>query len=87
LLRELLLSESQLEEALAEGGADTRDARDYDAEYYVRALRDNFASRLERALTPEDFAQVFADPAQLSLFAQEFSQRRPLLVRFAHALR
>jgi DNA polymerase elongation subunit (family B) len=86
MLREILLSESQLEEALAEGSADTRDARDYDVEYYVRALRDNFASRLERALTPEDFAQVFADPAQLSLFAQEFSERRPLLVRFSRAL-
>ena len=45
------------------------DPRDYDVEHYVRVLRDNFASRLERAFTPEDYAAVFADPDQLSLFA------------------
>lgn len=44
------------------------DARDYDVDHYVRILRDNFASRLARSLAPEDFAAVFADPDQLSLF-------------------
>ncbi len=44
------------------------DPRDYDVEHYSRLLRDTFASRLARAFTPADFAVVFADPDQLSLF-------------------
>lgn len=51
--------------------AATADPRDYDVEHYVRVLRDNFASRLERAFTPEDFETVFADPRQPSLFERE----------------
>ena len=45
------------------------DPRDYDIDHYARVLHDNFASRLERAFTPEDYAAVFADPEQPSLFA------------------
>jgi hypothetical protein len=59
------------------------DPRDYDAEHYVRALRANYASRLARALTGEDFASVFADPDQPSLFEPDFSTLRPVLTRLA----
>ncbi|WP_224368475.1 ribonuclease H-like domain-containing protein [Hyalangium versicolor] len=55
------------------------DPRDYDVEYYVRLLRDTFAARLVRALTPEDFATVFADPGQPSLFAPTLEHSRPVL--------
>jgi DNA polymerase elongation subunit (family B) len=66
------------EENAGEAGA-VESARDYDVEYYVRLLRDVFASRLARALTPEDFAAVFADPDQLTLFAPDLSQARTIL--------
>ncbi|MDB4972892.1 MAG: pol [Myxococcaceae bacterium] len=52
---------------------------DYDVAYYLRALRETFAARLARALTPDDFASVFADPTQLSLFAPSLAQARPIL--------
>jgi DNA polymerase elongation subunit (family B) len=60
------------------GGAEN-DPRDYDADYYVRLVRETFAARLVRALTPEDFAAVFADPGQPSLFAPSLEQVRPIL--------
>lgn len=44
------------------------DARDYDAEYYVRLLRGTYAERLARAFTPADFATLFASADQFSLF-------------------
>jgi DNA polymerase I len=53
--------------------------RDYDVDYYLRQLRDNFASRLERALTVEHYAAVVADPEQLSLFAPSLQGARPIL--------
>jgi hypothetical protein len=53
--------------------------RDYDAEYYVRLLKETFAARLVRALKPEDFATVFDDPGQPSLFAPLLSNARPVL--------
>lgn len=52
---------------------------DYDVEHYVRSLRANYASRLARALTPDDFANLFEDPDQPSLFAPDFSRIRPIL--------
>ena len=55
------------------------DPRDYDAEYYVRLLRETFAARLARALTPEDFATVFDDPGQPSLFTPLLTKARPVL--------
>jgi hypothetical protein len=55
------------------------DPRDYDVEFYVRLLRETFAARLVRALTPEDFATVFADPEQPSLFTLSLAQARPVL--------
>lgn len=48
------------------------DPRDYDVGHYERVLRDNFASRLVRALAPSDFDSVFGDPDQLSMFAVSF---------------
>jgi DNA polymerase elongation subunit (family B) len=56
------------------------DRRDYDVEHYARVLRDTYAARLARALTPGDFAAVFADPDQLSLFAPPTAAMRPVLV-------
>ncbi|HEU4454341.1 MAG TPA: ribonuclease H-like domain-containing protein [Longimicrobium sp.] len=55
------------------------DPRDYDVDHYARVLRDNFAARLARALAPSDFAAVFADPDQLSLFAPSTAAMRPIL--------
>jgi DNA polymerase I len=60
-------------EELASGPTRHRDPRDYDIAHYVRVLRDNFASRLARALSSEGYAAVFADPEQLSLFAPSLS--------------
>jgi DNA polymerase elongation subunit (family B) len=60
---------------------DRRDAqpRDYDVDYYARLLRDTFAARLARALDPETFAAVFAEPEQLTLFGVPLQSARPLL--------
>jgi DNA polymerase elongation subunit (family B) len=67
--------------ASAEEDASGRDAdpRDYDVDHYARVLRDTYAARLARALTPTDFAAVFADPDQLSLFAPSTAAMRPIL--------
>jgi len=61
------------------------DPRDYDVEHYVRVLKDNYASRLARAFSPEDFAAVFADPVQMELFAPALANIRPVLTRIAGA--
>jgi hypothetical protein len=63
----------------SQAAADWIDRRDYDVAHYIRILRDNFASRLERAFAPEDFAAVFADPDQPSLFDKDLSTIRPVL--------
>ena len=65
------------------GPAEETDPRDYDAEFYVRQLRETFATRLTRALTPEDFATVFADPSQPSLFENLLSDARPILTKIS----
>jgi DNA polymerase elongation subunit (family B) len=65
--------------------ASAQDPRDYDAEYYVNTLRANFATRLERALEPEHFALVFADPRQPSLFTPLLAMARPRLTRSSTA--
>ncbi|HEU0029405.1 MAG TPA: DNA polymerase domain-containing protein [Kofleriaceae bacterium] len=65
-------------------GEDT--ARDYDIDHYVRVLRDQFATRLVHAFAPDDFAAVFADPDQLSLFSTPLSSIRPVLTQFPAAL-
>lgn len=58
---------------LSSGATVTTSVPDYDVEYYVRLLRDSFASRLERAFRAADLASVFADPVQPSLFAADTS--------------
>jgi DNA polymerase, archaea type len=55
------------------------DPRDYDVDHYVRLLRDTFAARLVRAFTPDDFAVVFADPDQLTLFNPSLATIRSVL--------
>ena len=55
------------------------DRRDYDVEHYLRVLRESYASRLARAFTPEDFAAVFADPEQPSLWVPALGGVRAVL--------
>jgi len=55
------------------------DAREYDAEYYVRQLGSAFASRLARGVTAEDFGAIVADPDRPSLFARTLSGAKPIL--------
>jgi DNA polymerase I len=55
------------------------DPRDYDVEYYLRVLRQNFAARLARGLAAEDFAAVFADPDQPSLFGPRLAEVQTVL--------
>lgn len=57
------------------------DRRDYDVDYYLRLLRDTFAARLARAFSPDDFAAVFADPDQPSLFTPSLATIEILLTR------
>ena len=59
---------------------ESADRRDYDVEHYARLLRDTFASRLARAFTPDDYAALFADPDQLSLFTPPVTTIRTILV-------
>lgn len=63
------------------GEGDWRDPRDYDVDYYLDLLRQTFAARLARAFTPEGFATVFSDTGQLSLFAEDLAQVRPVLTK------
>jgi len=58
---------------------DPSDPRDYDIEHYLHVLRDTYAARLVRALSPDDFAAVFADPEQPSLFVRSLVGARPIL--------
>jgi DNA polymerase I len=57
------------------------DPRDYDVEHYVRVLREIFAERLSRALAPEHFAAIVADPDQPSLFTATLQDARSVLTR------
>ena len=64
-----------------EGATEIADPRDYDVATYERVLRDNFASRLARAFTPDGFSVVFADPDQPSLFAPPVETILPVLTK------
>lgn len=55
------------------------DPRDYDATHYIRLLRETFAARLVRAFTPEDFATLFDNPMQPSLFTSPIETIHPIL--------
>jgi DNA polymerase, archaea type len=72
---------SRSAEAADAEGAPAADARDYDTTYYVRQLSDTFATRLARAFSADDFARVFADPEQPSLFETNLGEVRPILTR------
>lgn len=74
------LHSRSLEAADAEA-APAADPRDYDTTYYVRLLSDTFATRLGRAFSADDFARVFADPEQPSLFETNLAEVRPILTR------
>ena len=64
-----------------EGGDANADVRDYDVGHYSRLLLETFAARLARAFTPGDFAVVFADPDQLSLFTPPIDSIHSILTR------
>ena len=55
------------------GCAATADPRDYDVDHYVRILRDSSRRGSRARLTPDDYAAVFADPDQLTLFARSLA--------------
>jgi DNA polymerase I len=82
----LLVEDDGLDDDEGDDEAPALDPRDYDAEYYVRLLRETFCARLARALTPDDFAEVFADPDQGSLFARPMAAVRPILTVLAAPL-
>ncbi|HEY3666913.1 MAG TPA: ribonuclease H-like domain-containing protein [Polyangiaceae bacterium] len=65
----------------ARSGAAVRDPdpRDYDVDYYLRLLRQTYAARLARGLSPDDFAAICAAPEQPSLFERSLSESRPTL--------
>jgi DNA polymerase I len=54
-------------------------ADDYDAEYYVRRLRQTYCQRLAKALTVEDFELLFGE--NLSLFETNLADIRPITNR------
>jgi DNA polymerase elongation subunit (family B) len=64
----------------SEDASTDEDSRDYDSAYYVRHLRETFAVRLARAFDPDDFAAVFADPDQLTLFSRSLNTVRTVLL-------
>lgn len=68
---------------LDEEGESWSDPRDYDVDYYERLLVRTFASRLARALTADDFAAVFADPGQATLFPRSLADVHPILTELA----
>lgn len=66
-----------------DGAGAAADARDYDVDHYLRVLRETYAARLARAFAPDDFAALFADPGQPSLFAPALDRIRPVLTPLA----
>lgn len=76
----LLLERDEEDVQIApEAGPAAEAPRDYDIDYYTRQLRETFAARLVRAMAPDDFASVFADPQQGSLFEVRLADARPIL--------
>jgi DNA polymerase I len=58
---------------------DNCDLRDYDVPHYSRLLRETYAARLVRAFTPEDYANIFEDTGQLTLFTAPLTSIRTIL--------
>jgi hypothetical protein len=77
------------DDAHSRGHASTRapvpgaDRRDYDVDWYLKVLVGTYAARLARAFSPDDFAAVFADPEQISLFPVDLGLVRPILTILA----
>lgn len=63
----------------AVAAADPADPRLYDVEHYLRMLKSQYAARLARAFEPDDFAALFADPDQASLFPPAYERMRAVL--------
>lgn len=63
----------------AETGDGQTDPREYDVEHYMRVLKGTYVSRLARAFSPADFAALFADPDQPSLFPPAYGEIRSVL--------
>jgi DNA polymerase I len=63
----------------SEDGEPSDDPRDYDSAHYIRLLRGTFAARLARAFTLDDFASLFDNPMQPSLFAAPVETIHPVL--------
>ncbi len=59
--------------------ATENDPRNYDGAHYTRLLRETFAARLARAFTADDFATLFDNPLQPSLFATPIETIHPVL--------
>jgi hypothetical protein len=55
---------------------------DYDANHYARLLREGFAIRLARAFSTDDYATIFGDPDQMSLFSPSIDVIRSILTCF-----
>lgn len=72
-----------VEERDGSGDAPPPDPRNYDVDHYLRILRETYAARLARAFTPDDFAAVFADPEQPSLWAHSLVGVKTVLTRMA----
>jgi len=52
-------------------------ADDYDVEHYVRKLTDTYCTRLIKAVSPDQFAELFSE--QLTLFATPPEDVRPIV--------
>jgi DNA polymerase, archaea type len=59
---------------------DPGERRDYDSEHYVRILVEHYAVRLRKAFRPADFAQIFRQEPQLSLFDQDLTTVEPIWI-------
>ncbi len=74
-------SDAALLAAPPTAASDQDNRRDYDVEHYANVLLTSYASRLRKAFTPEDFAQLFRVDGQAGLFDRPVSGIGPLWIR------
>src|SRR6185437_15999264 len=60
---------------------DVANRRDYDVDHYIQALVNSYASRLRKAFTPEDFAQLFRLDGLSGLFDKPVESIEPKWIR------
>ncbi|HEX7736137.1 MAG TPA: DNA polymerase domain-containing protein [Ktedonobacteraceae bacterium] len=60
---------------------DVANRRDYDVDHYIQALVNSYASRLRKAFTPEDFAQLFRLDGLTGLFDKPIESIEPKWIR------